>query len=64
MEKFAEGFAGPKADRLLSVLKQIEDAKSTLDDDDKTAKFALKKPVGGKESIKFLKVGKYWYIGN
>jgi hypothetical protein len=64
LEKFAERFADKKADRLLEVLKQIEKVDPILEDDGKTAAFALAKPVGSKKSIKFKKIGKYWYIGN
>ena len=64
LEELAAKFAVKKTDPLLDVLKAIEKVKPTLQDDGKTAKFYLPKPGIVNMSIKFYKVGKYWYIGN
>ena len=64
IEDFAKKFGERKSDLLLKVLNIIKDAKPKLDPDGEKATFALKEPIGGKQSMTFLKVGKYWYLGN
>lgn len=64
LEEFAKRFGEGKAPQLLKILKEIKDAKAKLDDTGTKATFALKEGMGGKKSISFVKVGKYWYIKN
>jgi hypothetical protein len=62
LDEFAKQFGEGKADRLLKVLKSIEDVKPTLDKEGKTATFKLKEEADGKKTISWVKIGKYWYI--
>ncbi len=64
MEEFAKRFGERKAGRLLEVLKEIKSGTPELDAAGTTATFQLKEAVGGKGTIKFVKVKKYWYIKN
>src|SRR5690606_27356115 len=64
LEKLAEGFAGEKSEKLLQALKQIEDTKPMLDESGKIATYTLKEKVGGKMTLVFEKVDKFWYIAN
>lgn len=64
IEEVAEGFGEKKAPQLLEVLNSIKDAEPTLDDDEKKATYALKKPLGSKKSISFIKIEKRWYLQN
>jgi hypothetical protein len=64
LAEFAKKFGERKAPRLLEVLKEIKDVKPVLDEAKAEATFAFKKEIGGKKSITFQKVDKYWYIKN
>jgi len=44
------------------VLKSIKDAKPKLDPAGRVATFTPVEPVGGKKSIVFMKIGRFWYI--
>ncbi len=63
-KEFAKTFGERKAPILIKVLKEIKDAKPSLDDSGTKATFALKEPLGGKKSINFVKIEKYWYLKN
>ena len=62
LDELAKQFGEGKADRLLKVLKSIEDVKPTFDKEGKTATFKLKAEADGKKTISWVKIGKYWYI--
>jgi hypothetical protein len=64
LEDFAKEFGKAKADGLMAALKAIKDVKPKLEEDDKKATFVFKEPIGGKESMIFVKVDKYWYISD
>jgi len=68
LENFAKDFGASNAQVLLAVLKGIKDEKPKLDADGKVATFELsekvKEAAGGKPTIKFTKVEKFWYINN
>lgn len=64
IEDFAKEFGKDKAEQLLKALKATKDVKPKLDDDMKIAVFEFKEEVDGRDSIKFKKVDKYWYIKN
>lgn len=66
-KRFADlvaGFGGEKADALLKALKEVKGEKPELVKDGKVAKFKLKTPIGGRDEIAFVKVGKTWHISN
>jgi len=62
LEEVAKEFGEGKAEKLLTVLKSIKEMKPTLDADGKKATYEGLK--GEKSKIVFLKIDKYWYIGN
>ena len=64
LEELAKSFGERKAPILLEVLKEIKGTKPSLDDTGTKATFALKEKTGGKKSITFVKIEKYWYITN
>lgn len=64
MEEFVKMFGDRKAARLLDVLKDIKGTKPSLEDNGTKATFTLNQEIGGKKSIAFVKVEKYWYIKN
>ncbi|MEO1614539.1 MAG: hypothetical protein AAFV88_01735 [Planctomycetota bacterium] len=64
LEEFAEKFGKSKAGRLLDVLKEIKDATPEMNDEKTKAVYKLKSSIGGKQSITFQKIEKYWYIEN
>jgi len=65
LKEFATRFGKDKAADLLRVLKSIKDQKPTLDSKGTKATFKLKnEDKKGKDSISFVKVGKFWYIQN
>lgn len=64
LEDFAAKFGSGHADKLLKALKQLQDVKPEFSDDKKVAEYKLKEAVGAKDTIKFVKIEKYWYIEN
>jgi len=60
----ATQFKGEKADKLLRVLKSIENLTPTFEKEGELAVFPVKVAGAHKNSITFVKVGKYWYIKN
>ena len=65
LEEFAAEFAGGKADRLLAVLKQIRTAKPTMNPESTQAIYELTPaPERGPSSLRWNKIGKFWYIAN
>ena len=61
-EQLAERFTEKKAERLLTVLKEIKDKKPELNEDGSQAMFKVDDKPGGR--ILFHKSGKLWYIRN
>lgn len=64
LEEFAKKFGETKGPRMLEVLKEIKEAKPSLDATETKATFALKEEIGPKKSITFAKQEKRWYIQN
>jgi hypothetical protein len=64
LEKFAEKFAGDKADKLLNALKATKDLTPQMDHETNIATYTFKQPVDGTSQIRFRKIGKLWYIKN
>lgn len=60
----ATQFKGAKADTLLRTLKSIKDRQPTLEEGGSIAAFPVTVAGAPRSSIKFIKVGKYWYIQN
>lgn len=63
-EEFARRFGERKAPTLLKVLKEIKNAKPTLDDTGTKATFALNEEINERKSLTFVKIKKHWYIQN
>jgi hypothetical protein len=64
LEEFAARFA-PDGDRVLAVLKRIQKVKPTMSGGGLTATYALEpKPERGPSSLRWEKIGKYWYLAN
>lgn len=63
-DKLVKDFSMEKAAVLLTILKEVKDAKPTLSDDGMKATYPLKKGTAPKDAITFVKVGKLWYIAN
>jgi hypothetical protein len=64
LSKLATRFKGEKADRLLRALKTIKNLTPTFEKNGELAVFPVKLAGSNKNSITFVKVGKYWYIKN
>jgi len=64
LEEFAERFGKQQAPHLLKALKQLKDIKPIFSDDKKEVEYKLKEAISGKDSLKFVKIDKYWYIQN
>ncbi len=64
LDEIAQRFGQRKASGLLAVLKKINRTKPLLKNTATEAKFGIEKSAIGKETITFVKVGKYWYIQN
>jgi hypothetical protein len=57
-------FAEKKAATLLQALRDAEKTTPAFEDNGQTAVYALKTPIGGRSTMAFTRVGKYWYIRN
>ena len=64
MQELVENFKEDKAPQLLTIFKEIKEAKPELSEDGKTAVYKLKESVGSKETVTFRKIEKYWYLEN
>jgi hypothetical protein len=62
--KVAANFAEDKAEKLLQGLRDAQKATPAFEDDGRTAIYPLRTPIGGRATMVFTKVGKYWYIRN
>jgi hypothetical protein len=64
-EEFAAEFAEDGAERLLAMLKRIRTAKPAMSADGNTATYQLDPaPERGPRTLRWEKIGKYWYIAN
>jgi hypothetical protein len=63
-EEFARQFGKGKAVRALQILKAIEGKTPKLDHDGTTATFTHDVKDAPRDTITFVKVGKYWHIQN
>lgn len=57
-------FAERKGPQLLAMLQEIKDKQPTMNEAKTTASYNFKEPIGGKQTIEFIKVDKYWYLKN
>ncbi len=64
LEEFAKQFSEQKGPRLLKALQSIKGTKPLLSDDGLKATFKPKDDTGKERTLVFVKIGKYWYIGN
>lgn len=64
LEDFARKFGEGKAPRLLEALKAAKELKPELADAGRKATYSFKEPIGGKSTITFVQVDKYWYIAD
>ena len=64
LDEFAKEFGEKKAARLLEILISVKDAEPVLDSSAMKATYKLDEPVGGKDSISFVRIDKYWYLSN
>jgi hypothetical protein len=64
IDAFVEKFSGPRAAQLLAALKEIQTAKPVMDDSGTRATFGLQAAEGRPNSLRFEKIGRYWYIAN
>jgi hypothetical protein len=64
LAEFAKTFGQRKAPRLLEVLTEIKDEKPVFGKNETEATYTLKKEIGGKKSLTFVMIDKYWYIRN
>ena len=65
LEEFAAAFAGEKADRLLAALKQIRTATPAMSPEGTQATYQISpRPERGPDSLRWNKIGKFWYIAN
>ena len=60
----AQKFGEQKAPLLLEALKDAQKGTPRYDAEGVTAVYPLKTPIGGREVLAFVKVGKLWYIRN
>ena len=60
---FAEKF-GQKAPLLLVALKEAQQGKPVMQKEGTVASFELTAREGGPKTLRFEKIGKYWYIAN
>ena len=63
LAKFAEAFAQRGA-RMLAALKEIQKMKPQMDQGDTIATYTLSPQEGAPPSLRFQKIGKFWYIAN
>ena len=64
LEQFAARFASD-GDRVLALLKRIQKVKPTMSADGLTATYVLEPaPERGPSSLRWEKIGKYWYLAN
>jgi hypothetical protein len=64
IDAFVEKFAGPRASQLLAALKEIQTATPVMDESGTKATFALQAAGGRPNSLRFERIGGYWYIAN
>ena len=64
LEEGAKVFAEEKAQRLLEILKEIQDVKPKFENNGNKAIFQLKDNNEGMHTIIFVRVERYWYIQN
>ena len=65
LAQFAQKFGeSPRVARLLTALKEAQQVKPLMDKGDTVATFPVSAPDGGPTTIRFEKIGKYWYIAN
>jgi hypothetical protein len=60
----AERFGTQKAPQVLQALREAQTATPAYEDNGQTAVYPLKTPIGSRNSMAFVKVGKLWYIRN
>jgi cytochrome c556 len=61
-KRVIDQFAGEKAAEVLTALKDIKSQKPEMSKDGTLATFKLKKELGGRGEMTFVKVGKSWWI--
>lgn len=62
LDEFAKAFGESHADKLLTMLKSVKDAKPEMEEKGTKATYKSKEPNG--MPLVFQKVGKRWYIQN
>ena len=62
--ELAASFGKDKAPRVQQALRDAQNASPVFEDNNQTAIYSLRTPIGGRHAMAFTKVGKYWYIKN
>jgi hypothetical protein len=60
----AKDFGANRAASWLDALRDIRGRTPVLDAAETSATFVLARPLAFKQTLTFVKIGKYWYIGN
>lgn len=66
LEKFAAEFGKDKAPKVLGVLKSVQEKEPAMNEDKTEASYQLDESVAANShgTLRFVKIGKYWYIEN
>jgi hypothetical protein len=64
LDELVKEFAQKNAARLIKVLRATRGLTPIVEENATKVTYHFKEPIDGKESIIFIKIGKFWYIQN